>query len=377
MNENPEQKTQAIGQILFIFLLFSFGAIFLFFQMHHVSQEAVDRPAVIEKKPIKREATLGVATPNGPYMMYELPLELGRAQIHDIVVDGAVKWLGTDKGLIKIVEDKVTQYQQFSDWPFEWVHHLTVTPHGVFVGVLVSDGNTGGEYAGSHRFDPDTETWTKLGKNKKAQAWLNGALFQIGSTLTKHIADNNWQAEEIQLEICQNQPRTLTMRAIENELWIVGDGRKYPCGATRFNPETGETQAYFNKDGLIHEQGWDVDGDANGVFVTHSVKYNRMSFFNQQTQKWDLFPKTGSGNSMMVTADAVWLATASPRKPLNRVDRNGNSRQLYPPFNNRENMYISALGQEEDKIWFGTYIKHWRDGRYDITSKLGYLLHQP
>jgi hypothetical protein len=319
---------------------------------------------------------LGAGSLSGEYTFFELPDGLDKAQIHDIVFHEGIMWLGTDKGLVKIENQTATIYRQFGDWPFEWVRDLVITPFGIAMQTHVAMGNTGGHNAGSHVFNAANETWHKVGGNMLAQSWLNGALYQVGSTLIRRIPSNSWNKEIVLSSICGKGSSSLKMKAIDNELWITGEGKtlqthvdnSYGCGVTRYDPVTGEVFNYTMQDGLTHDKGWDLGGDAKGVYISHSIKHNHMSYYDFGQQGWHSVATGGSGNRISVSDNAVWLAQGTPKSPLRRIDRQNLSGKSYPPIS--ENEYISAIGVNGREVWLGIYEKHWSDSTYTITSKL-------
>lgn len=350
-----------------------------FFQLFHTTKNHIEPSAelAIVKKPSTVKGQLDAGIGSGVYTFFTLPNGLDKAQIHDIVFHRGAMWLGTDKGLVKIQDRQVTTYRQFSAWPFEWIRDLVVTPYGIAVQTHVAMGNTGGQNAGSHIFNPEEETWQRVGDNVLAQAWIDGALYQAGSSLVRRKPSNSWKKETVLPSLCGKGSSSLKMKPINDELWITGEGKtlvtyvdnSFGCGVIRYDPASGHSVTYKTQDGLNHDTGWDLDGDSSGVFVSHSIKHNHLSHYDFAQRKWRSIKTGGSGNRIAVTDGAVWLAQATPRRPLRRIDRQSLEGKTYPPISDNE--YISAIGVDGNKVWLGIYEKHWSESTYTITSRLG------
>ena len=331
----------------------------------------------IQINPIILSAALGGEEKTEEFTFYQLPLGLDKAQIHDIIFFADAMWIGTDKGLAKIKDKKLTLYKLFSDWPFEWARYLVPTPHGIVVNIHVANGNTGGNPAGSHIFDLKKEQWQKVGDNVLDQEWLDGCLYQASSKLIRRDPKKDWKEEAVLPSLCSGGASSLVMKAVNHDLWITGDGKtlqthvdhSYGCGVIRYNPKRDEMVVYKKQDGLNHNYGWDLAGDRSGIFVSHSVKHNRLSFFNFKDGRWTPMEAVGSGNRINISSSQVWLAQATPSYPLRRISRKGQNAHSFPAFFDK-NEYVSAIGIDGLDVWFGVYEKHWQDSTYTISSKL-------
>lgn len=331
----------------------------------------------IIKRPSVTQAQLGTASAKQDYQFFDLPTELSNAQIHDILFHNNAMWLGTDRGLAKIAGNQITIYRQYSDWPFEWIRDLVITPSGIALQAHVALGNTGGNPAGSHIFNPQDESWSRLGNNILAQSWLNGYLYQASAQLIRRHPANHWKQEVLLSSLCNRRPSSLSMTAAGNDLWITGDGttletnlgNSYGCGVIHYQPGSRSSTTYSTKDGINNDFGWDIDSDKTSVFVSHSVKHNHLSHYDSAQQQWSSFPVNGSGNSITLSPAAIWLATASPTRPLTRIDRVTLKKESLSPFSDQE--YVSAIGVHNDEIWLGIYEKRWSNSTYTIRSRLG------
>ena len=364
----------------YIFLLTLPGLVGFFFFLSSSWMETHSIPKKkIQINPIILSAALEGEEKTKEFTFYNLPLDLDKAQIHDIIFYADAMWIGSDKGLAKIKDKKLTLYKNFSDWPFEWSRYLVPTPHGIAVNIHVANGNTGGNPAGSHIFHPDKEQWEKIGDNVLDQEWHDGYLYQASSKLIRRDPKKAWKEEPILASLCHGGASSLAMKAVNHELWITGDGKtlqthvdhSYGCGVIRYNPKREETVVYKKQDGLNHNYGWDLDGDRSGIFVSHSVKHNRLSFFNFNNGRWTSMEAVGSGNRISISSSEVWLAQATPSYPLRRISRKGQDAHSFPAFFDK-NEYVSAIGIDGLDVWFGVYEKHWQDSTYTISSKLGH-----
>lgn len=333
----------------------------------------------ITQNPSITHAKLGPGEKVQDYTLFKLPEGLGKAQIHDIVFQADAMWLGTDRGLVKIEDDKVTNYRQFKDWPFEWVRDVVFAADGFVVNTHVANGNTGGNSTGSHFFNIKQESWQKIGPNTLAQAWLDGYLYQAGSRLIRRNPTNTWKEEELLPSVCERRPSSLKMRAIEGEIWITGIGKTLEtgagssigCGVLRYNPNTGKHLIYKTAQGLNHASGWDLGGDKNGIYLSHSVKHSYLSRFDFADNRWASMYNPGSGNRVTVTPDNIWLASAFASKPIVVFNRQTYESRSLGEIANKE--YVSTIAVRDKQVWFGTYIKDWVGSTYTINSRLGFF----
>lgn len=393
--------------IYIILPVFAGIALIAFFSLlsSNKGREIPPPPADLAQKESTQEYDLGEPVEDKRISFYTLPGGLDEAQIHDIKFYDGAMWLGTDKGLLRIKDKKITQFRQFSAWPFEWVKDLTFTPAGIVVQTYVAQGNTGGTPAGTNIFDPKTQHWKQLGRNALAQIWYDGALYQASSKLVKRMPENDWKADVIVQSICGKSPTSLSMIAAAQNLWIVGQGstlRQHAsssigCGLTRYNPADNSTTVFHVKDGLLNEYGWDIAGDDKAVYISHSIKDNTMSVYNIKEDKLGAYAVGGSGNHISVSPKTIWIAKATPSLPLRRIDRGSglarNFGAFSPPVEGQAmaeetkeitegtapteqkkpepNEYVSAIGLDGNQVWIGTYIKVWDGPKYTIKSRLG------
>ena len=348
-------------------------------------EEAVD---LLVYAPENTSLALPVSRNSGEITLYEFSPELREAYIYDIVVDGEQLWIGTGKGLLAFAEGHYANlYRQFSRAPFEWINNLALENDLLALDTLVATGSTGGHYAGSHIFNTQSKEWHRLGKNILDQTWLNGSLWQrpLDRTLVKYTTDKNgtWIQEEIPIQgrLCSEA----YMSAINNEIWIAQQGtvhfhggaginyagsqvKALPCGVLRYNPETGEETLYEESDGLNSGFGRDVAGDEHQVWVSHSIKYDKLSLFDPVTGQWQSARPYGSGNRIALSKKAVWLASPSSSDPLIRIDRTTQKRKNIQGI--PKDFYVSAIAIDSENVWVGLYKKNWKDSTYTITSYL-------
>ena len=334
--------------------------------------------------PTVARGVLGAPTNFEQYRFFELPNGLDKAEIHDIDFHDGAMWLGTDGGLVKVVDRDVTVYRQFSDWPFEWVRNLAVTPYGIAASVHVARGNTGGRSANTHLFSAEDEEWREIGPNVLDQAWHEGHLYQVSSRLVRRDPRDDWQESVVDDSICGGSPSSLKMKVIENEIWIVGEGAVFEgaprrrirvpigCGVIRHTPSNGRSVVYDTTHGLNHDHGWDLDGGDGEVYVSHSVKHDRLSRFDIGLERWSALGTRGSGNRVFVSSDDIWLARGSPRRPMYRIDRDTGEGRFFSTIS--EGTYFSAIGTNDEEIWLGVYERHWSDSTYSITSRLALVV---
>lgn len=312
----------------------------------------------------------------GDYTMYSLPGDVAQASINDIVFDAGAVWVGTKKGLIKIKGSQFTVYRQFSNWPFEWIKHLIVTPYGLVVNTLVAEHNYGGKHAGSYLFDIKNETWLRLGRNNRAQAWLDGYLYQVSTKLIRRDPLHSWQKQIVLSDLCTRWTSSVVMRAINGELWLSGDSlRRYStgCGVIRYNPEKGKSIVYKSQDGVNGDMGVDIGGDSRDVYIAHSMRSGHLSRFDLHARSWQSLRAGGTGYRIAVTARAIWLACLNPAQPLLRIDRDSAETTRLPGLGKKE--YVSAVGENDKDVWFGTYVQNWQGQGYTIESRLGRYTH--
>jgi hypothetical protein len=276
--------------------------------------------------------------PSGELQLYEFPRLMRDAYIHDIVVDGDRLWIGTGKGLLEHVDGKsLTRHRQFSHAPFEWVENLALADNLLALDVHVARGSSGGHRAGSHVLDTRSGQWQKVGRNILDQTWLKGVLWQrpLDRNLLKTSLNNGqWTSEEVPLrtQLCSEA----YMSTINDEIWIAQQGTVHfhggagiqgmshvkakPCGVLRYNPLSGEETLYGEGHGLNSGFGRDIAGDEHQVWVSHSIKDDRLSLFDTGTGRWQSARPYGSGNRITLGDRAVWLASPSSTSPLIRID---------------------------------------------------------
>jgi len=357
--------------------------------MNHQSQtrrqaQLQEAAALLVQSPSTTTLALPASRTSGELILYEFSPELREAYIHDIIADGGRLWLGTGKGLLLFAEGKyASQYRQFSQTSFEWVQNLTLENGLLAANVLVAHGSTGGRYAGSHLFDIRERTWRKLGKNVLDQVWLNGALYQRPldrALLRIRFENGNPVTEEIPIQsrLCSEA----YMRAIHDELWIAQQGtvhfhggrrtgghtKAVPCGVLRYNPQTGEETLYEEGNGLNSGFARDVAGDEKQVWVSHSIKHDKLSLFDPAVGQWQSARPYGSGNRIAVSDRAVWLASPSSRTPLIRIDRATQKRKNIAGI--PEEFYVSAIAIDGEEIWLGLYKRTWHGSTYSVESRL-------
>jgi hypothetical protein len=316
--------------------------------------------------------------PSGDITLFEFAPEFREAKIYDITVDDGTLWLGTGKGLVEYVPGRhATAYRQFTTAPFEWVRHLALDGGALAVDTLTANGNTGGEYAGSHLFDLATRRWQQIGVNVLDQVWLHGELWQrtVGRKLNRVTHDDaGWRHQEI--SIANRLCAEAYLAAIGDDLWIAQQGtvrgdsqaKAVPCGVLRYSPATGEERLFDETDGLNSGFGRDVAGDAHQVWVSHSINHDRLSVLDERRERWRSARSYGSGNRIALGANAVWLATPDATNPLIRIDRHSEQR-----LNIRgvpEGFYVGAMAVAGREVWLGLYKPIWTDGTYSTESYL-------
>ncbi len=204
-------------------------------------------------------------------------------------------------------------------------------------------------------------------------------MYQLGADLVRLDPSDGWSGKIVAEGVCHGHISDAAMASIHGDIWITGEAKMrrgtsairhaVGCGLIRYMPETDELQTYKENQGLAHNLGWDIDGDQEAVYVTHSVKSSRLSVFDYQTQQIKRI--RGSGNRILVTPHKIWLATASATRPLRVLDRTTQTSRSFDAFQEEESEYVSALAEYNGDIWFGTYIKTWDGPTYSIRARLG------
>jgi hypothetical protein len=354
-----------------------------FFIKRSIHDEAVEpwlRPAVTVT-----ELPLPARSVQGELELYRFSPDLQAADIYSIVIDADALWLGTGKGLVHFQPGRrVRQHRQFSDAPYEWVRHLALNGHLLAADILVAGGNTGGEYAGNHLFDTRGASWSRLGGNVLDQVWLDGQLWQrrLDRTLTRAVQRaDQWHLDEVHLQsrLCSEA----YMAAIGNEIWIAQQGtvhshrsirkggshaKAVPCGVVRYNPATGEETFFDEGDGLNSGFGRDVAGDSRQIYVSHSIKHERISIRDNSTGRWYSARPYGSGNKIAISEAALWLATPSSRHPLVRIDRKTQKRKNIDGI--PQGYYVGSLAVDGNVVWLGLYKKDWIGSTYSLHTLL-------
>ena len=231
---------------------------------------------------------------------------------------------------------------------------------------------------------PTPGQWQKLDSDAVDQIWLDGELWQRRSdrSLTKLVHRNNvWQGDDVPLKsrLCRGG----RLAAINGEIWIAQQGvrrigggarrvaslvRRVPCGVVRYNPRTGEETFYDQDDGLNSGFGRDIAGDARQVWVSHSVKHNKLSLLDLETGQWQTALPFGTGNVIALSQHAVWAASPSPRDSLMRIDRMTQQRQNIRT--GLDDFYVSTIAIDGTVIWLGLYKKSYTDTSYTVESYL-------
>ncbi len=384
------KKQLSIGQWLAVAVVASIIPAFGLWMAYHFysarqASDATSAPLLVPA-PLQNSLALPRTRESGEILLYSFSPELREAYIHDIVVDNERIWIGSGKGLLAYSEGAYAiQYRQFSHAPFEWVRELSLENGLLATDVLVARDSTGGTYAGNYLFDVHSKTWQILGHNVISQTWLNGVLWQrpLDRTLNKFsLINDQWVSEDIPIQsrLCSEA----YMRAIDNEIWIAQQGtvhfhfgvgiqgtssvKAIPCGVLRYKPQTGEEILYEEDDGLNSGFGRDVVGDGDQVWVSHSIKHEKLSLFDPQTGQWQSARPYGSGNRIALSKRAVWLASPSSSSPLIRIDRATQSRRDIKGIPG--DYYVSAIAVEGDEVWLGLYKKTYSGKTYSIDSYL-------
>lgn len=321
---------------------------------------------------------------SGALTLYRFDSEISQSEVYDIQVDGQRLWLGTGKGLLAWEPGVgVVRYQQFANAPFEWVQDLDLDAGMLATDIHVSARTTGGKYTGTHIFDTLNETWQPIGESVLDQVWLDGVLWQ--RPVKEHVllrtweTEGQWQSEVVPLhaELCSGA----AMAAIEHVLWIAQQGmvrsgsgsgggnvRAMPCGVIRYDPVTNSEDYYDEGRGMNSGFGRDVAGDDRQVWVSHSIKHDRMSFLDNNTDRWQSARPYGSGNVIALSDRAVWLGTPSSSDPFVRIDRRSQKRTNISGV--PAEFYVSAIAIDGDVIWLGLYRQNWQGSTYTIDSFL-------
>ena len=174
------------------------------------------------------------------------------------------------------------------------------------------------------------------------------------------------------------------MSVVADELWIAQQGTEYhsrgpkrggtgakaiPCGVVRYDPATGAETFFDEDDGLNSGFGRDVAGDDRAVFVSHSIKHDKLSVFDPASGNWRTARPNGTGNRIALSANAVWLASPGGRTPLVRIDRRSEERRNIAGI--PEGFYVSALAADGDVVWFGLHRKTYEAATYSVEALLG------
>lgn len=377
------------SQILVVIIMMSIvPAIAAWFAFDFFTRRGAHEQSVapwLKPQPTRVNLSLPERSSRGELHIYRFSPELRAADIYSLAVDGNALWLGTGRGLVHFEPGRFArQYRRFSRAPYEWIRHLRLDGHLLAVDSLVAGGNTGGEYAGNHLFDTRTGEWTEIGGNVLDQVWLDGELWQrpLDRTLRRasRTADR-WQLEEIPLDsrLCSEA----YMAVIENEIWIAQQGtvhfhgtigrggsraKEIPCGVVRYDPRSGRETFYDEGDGLNSGFARDVAGDARQVYVSHSIKHERISIRDGATGRWSSARPYGSGNKIAISEKAVWLATPSSRHPLVRIDRRTQKRKNIAGI--PDGYYVGALAVAGNTVWLGLYKKVWEGSTYSLDTLL-------
>jgi hypothetical protein len=383
------RKKLTTSQLLVVIIMMSIvPAIAAWLAYDFYVQRSAHRQSVapwLSPEPATTELTLPERSSRGELEIYRFSPELRAADIYSLAIDGDALWLGTGRGLVHFEPGRFArQYRRFSRAPYEWTRHLRLDRHLLAVDSLVAGGNTGGEYAGNHLFDTRTGEWSKIGTNVLDQVWLDGQLWQrqLDRTLTRASRrGDQWQLEEIQLDtrLCSEA----YMAVVDDEIWIaqqgtvhlqgrIGQGgsraKAIPCGVVRYDPRSGRETFYDEADGLNSGFARDVAGDGREVYVSHSIKHEKISIRDSATGRWSSARPYGSGNKIAVSENAVWLATPSSRDPLVRIDRKTQKRKNISGI--PEGYYVGALAVAGNTIWLGLYKKEWKGSTYSLDSLL-------
>lgn len=335
--------------------------------------------------PGRRVLKLPADQRHGDLVLYRFQAPVSQSMVYDIEATEWGAWLGTGHGLIRFEPDhSAIGYRAFDDAPGEWVRRLALRNDVIAVDIMVADGPTGGQDAGAHLFDADTESWHPLGDNVADQVWLDGDLWQrtLARSLIRWTRDGKgWVSQAVTLDTHQCSEASLA--AIDDALWIAQQGtargglnfartaRAIPCGLLRYDPASGSETGYSEQNGMPSGFARDVGGDANQVYVSHSIKHHRISQLDLATGEWRSMQAVGTGNRMAVSEAAVWLATPSAKHPLVRIDRLSHRRTDVSGI--PEGYFVSAIDVIGESVWFGLHRKHWQGQTYTVESMLGRL----
>lgn len=313
---------------------------------------------------------------SGSLILYEFDAEIRQSRVFDILVDGDRLWLGTGKGLLAWeASGQVIRYQQFADASFEWVRNLALDNGLLALDSLTADGNTGGHYAGSYVFNIASRQWQYVGGNVLDQVWLNGAIWQrpVESRVLQksELQEIGWQAKQVALNttLCSEA----SMAAIDGEIWIAQQGTRgtrfreaKPCGVIRYDPASGNEVYIDEQSGLNSGFARDVAGDADQIWISHSIKHDRLSLLDRRTGRWQSARPVGSANSIMLGRRAIWLASPSESSPLIRIDRTTQTRTNIKGV--PTGFYVSAIAEDENVLWLGLYKQNWHGNTFTIDS---------
>ena len=323
---------------------------------------------------------------NGELELVAFSDDIRQGRIHDIAVDNGRLWLGTGKGLVEFSDGgQSRQHRLYSDAPFEWVQDLALNGDKLAMDVMVAEGPTGGQYAGSHLLDTDSGNRYALGANVLDQVWLDNELWQrpLERMLVRHtVTDGNLRTDEVKLssQLCSHT----RMEAIGDELWLAQQGvvrfhggvrvgrgsrsKEVPCGVLRFNPATGNEVVYEEIDGLNSGFARAVVGDAREIWVGHSIKFAKLSVLDRGTDTWRSARPYGSANALALSDKAVWLATPSGSEPLLRIDRQTENRKAISGV--PDGYFVSTIAIDGDTVWAGLYRQTWHGSTFTIDAML-------
>ncbi|MDH5326168.1 MAG: hypothetical protein OEZ68_16295 [Gammaproteobacteria bacterium] len=337
-----------------------------------------------KSQPSVHKAQLGAEQNIGDYTLFPMPPILAESQLDEILVRGDALWIGSDKGLVKVQGKTLTLYRQFENVAYEMVRELVALPDGIAVQLSLAHSYGKETALGSYVFNTQLEQWQKVGDTAMAQAWLDGYLYQANTGLIRRNPEQDWKQEPVLDSVCQGAPSSLTMRAIDAEIWLVGDGsfvdnigvRTFGCGVLRYSPKNQEARLYTTEHGLNHNSAWDIAGgmmgQGSGVYVTHWLKDIYVSLLEPGAKQWVSLIGAGTGNNMAVHEESVWLASTFASKPIITVGRDAVTGRSLAPIDRNE--VVSAVAFQGPRLWFTTSAKVWIRGKSSIRSRLGYTL---
>ncbi len=315
------------------------------------------------------------------------PKELSSAMINDIRYYRDVLLLATNKGLVMIDIDhhKIRRFQIHSDMPFEWWRSMDVSDNKVVSTTLVSNGSTGGTYAGSHVFDLDTLIPMPLEREITGQIFHNNLLYQLSDKrlLVRDPLQGFSTVRTIDLEPlvhtgCIFGSPLSTGRAIWVPTWgrptsshTIYSATKGKCGLIRI-PDSGEPIKIIKKgnNAMAYHTTQYSYSDSDGLLLVHPTRAQRVSYYGEANNQWRAIDSSALAGTL--SENYFWVGY----RGVTGYARNGPKNiTIRVKTALRPNRFVSAIAVRESnefkaEVWIAFYVKHYSGDGYDIESSI-------